>query len=145
MDGGRALRALLVSRMTYPRATQFAVTVGQGLALVLGIVGLFTHPMLLLIGLWVWVGASQDAGAVEMRSALSGTPAQAVMLTNFQELESGDTLADAVRLTLRGSQHDFPVVEQGHVIGILTRIDLLVALAEFGQDHPVTAAMRRGS
>jgi Zn-dependent protease/CBS domain-containing protein len=144
MDGGRALRALLASRMPYPRATQFAVTVGQGLALVFGIVGLFTSPLLLLVCFWVWVGASQEAGAAEIRWALSGTPAQAVMLTNFQELESGDTLADAVRLTLRGSQDDFPVVEQGRVIGILTRIDLLLALAEFGQDYPVTAAMRSG-
>ena len=144
MDGGRALRALLAKRMTYPRATQFAVTVGQGLALVFGIIALFVNPILLFICLLVWIGASHEAGAVEIRSALSGTPAQAVMLTNFQELESGDTLADAVRLTLRGSQHDFPVVEQGRVIGILTRIDLLLALAEFGQDHPVTAAMRSG-
>jgi Zn-dependent protease len=144
MDGGRALRALLASRLTHPKATQFAVTVGQGLALVFGIIGLFVHPMLLFICLLVWVGTSQEAeaGAAEMRWALSGMPAQAVMLSNFQELESGDTLADAVRLTLRGSQDDFPVVEQGRVIGILTRIDLLLALTEYGQDHPVTAAMR---
>lgn len=144
MDAGRAVRALLASRLSYPKATQLMITAGQGLALVFGIVGLFTYPLLLFIGFLVWIAASQEAGAVAMRSALSGTPAQAVMLTNFQELESGDTLADAVRLTLRGSQHDFPVVEQGHVIGILTRIDLLVALAEYGHDHPVTAAMRRG-
>jgi Zn-dependent protease/CBS domain-containing protein len=143
MDGGRVLRALLASRMTYPKATQLASSVGQGLALVFGFIGLFTNPMLLFIGLFVWIGASQEAGAVQMRSALSGTPAQAAMLTDFEELQSGGTLADAVRLTLRGSQHDFPVVEQGRVTGILTRTDLLVALAEYGQDHPVTAVMRR--
>ena len=143
MDGGRVLRALLASRMTYPKATQLAASVGQGLAFVFGFIGMFTNPMLLFVGLFVWIGASQEAYAVQMKSALSGTPARVAMLTDFRELKSGDTLADAVRLILGGSQHDFPVVEQGRVTGILTRTDLLVALAEHGQDHPVTFAMRR--
>jgi Zn-dependent protease len=145
MDGGRVLQALLASRMTYPKATQLAASVGQGLALVFGFIGLFTNPMLLFIGLFVWIGASQEAGAVQMKSALSSTPVQGAMLTDFEGLQAGDTLADAVRLTLRGSQHDFPVVEQGRVTRILTRTDLLVALAEYGQDHPVTSVMRRSS
>jgi Zn-dependent protease/CBS domain-containing protein len=143
MDGGRVLRAVLASRMTYARATRIAASTGQALAMVFGFFGLFTNPMLLFIGLFVWIGASQEAGAVQTRAALSGTPAQAAMLTDFEELRSDDTLADAVRLTLRGSQHDFPVLDAGRVTGILTRNDLLVALAEYGQDHPVTAVMRR--
>jgi Zn-dependent protease/CBS domain-containing protein len=143
MDGGRVLRAVLASRMNFARATRMAASTGQALAMVFGFVGLFTNPMLLFIGLFVWIGASQEAGAVQTRSALSGTPAQAAMLTDFEELQSSDTLADAVRLTLRGSQHDFPVLAAGRVTGILTRADLLVALAAYGQDHPVTAVMRR--
>jgi len=46
MDGGRVLRSLLALRLEYTRATQIAVTVGQGLALVLGLVGLFSNPFL---------------------------------------------------------------------------------------------------
>ncbi len=34
-------------------------------------------------------------------------------------------------------------MEGGRVAGILTRADLLVALAEHGTDYPVTAIMRR--
>ena len=143
MDGGRVLRALLASRMAYARATRIAASTGQALAMALGFIGLFTNPMLLFIGLFVWIGASQEADAVQTRSALSGTPAQAAMLTDFEELQSGDTLADAVRLTLRGSQHDFPVLDAGRVTGILTTNDLLAALSAYGQDHPVTAVMRR--
>jgi Zn-dependent protease/CBS domain-containing protein len=143
MDGGRALRAFLASRMTYPKATQLAASLGQALAFTFGFVGLFTNPMLLFIGLFVWIGASQEACAVQIKSALSGTPASAAMLTRFETLWCSDTLADAVRLTLRGSQPDFPVLDGERVVGILTRTDLLVALAQFGQDHPVTSAMRR--
>jgi Zn-dependent protease/CBS domain-containing protein len=143
MDGGRVLRALLATRMTYPKATQVAASVGQGLAFVFGFVGLFTNPMLLFIGLFVWIGASQEAGAAQIKSALSGTPARAAMLTGFATLESGDTLADAVRLTLEGSQRDFPVIDQGRVAGILTASDMLVALENYGEDHAVTLVMRR--
>jgi Zn-dependent protease len=143
MDGGRVLRALLASRMEYTRATQIAAGVGQGLAFVFGFVGLFSNPMLLFIALFVWIGASQEASATQMKAALAGTPIRAAMLTDFRTLGSGDKLADAVRLVLSGSQQDFPVMEQGQVAGILTRGDMLVALAEHGHDHPVTGPMRR--
>jgi Zn-dependent protease/CBS domain-containing protein len=143
MDGGRVLRALLASRMTYPRATQIAASVGQALALAFGFVGLFTNPMLVFVSLFVWIGASQEVYATQMKSALSGTPTRTAMLTDFETLDIADTLADAVRTTLRGSQHDFPVLDRARVAGVLTRTDLLVALTEFGPDHPVAAVMRR--
>lgn len=143
MDGGRVLRALLATRMTYPKATQIAASVGQGLAFAFGIIGLFTNPMLLLIGVFIWIGAGQEAGAVQVKSALSGTPAGAAMLTDFDTLQAGETLAVAVRLTLKGSQRDFPVIDRGRVAGILTGADLVAALEDYGEDYPVTLAMRR--
>jgi predicted transcriptional regulator len=143
MDGGRVLRALLASRMEYAKATQIAAGVGQGLAFLFGFIGLFTNPMLLFTALFVWIGASQEASAVQMKAVMAGIPIQAATLTDFRHLESSDTLADAVRLILQGSQQDFPVMDRNRVVGILTRSDLLVALAKHGQEHPVTAAMRR--
>lgn len=143
MDGGRVLRALLASRMTYPKATQVAASMGQALAFTFGFVGLFTNPVLLFIALFVWIGATQQASAAQIKSALSVTPASAAMLTDFEMLGSWDTLADAVRKTLRGSQHDFPVLDRERVVGILTRSDLLVALTDFGHDYPVASVMRR--
>jgi Zn-dependent protease/CBS domain-containing protein len=143
MDGGRVLRALLASRMEYVKATQTAAGIGQGLAFVFGLIGLFGNPMLLFIALFVWIGASQEASATQMKAAMAGTPIRAAMLTDFRHLDGDDKLADAVRLILQGSQQDFPVMEGGRVAGILTRADLLVALAEHGPDCPVTATMRQ--
>jgi Zn-dependent protease/CBS domain-containing protein len=142
MDGGRVLRALLASRMPYPKATQIAASVGQGLALIFGVVGLFTNPMLLLIAVFVWVGASQESGAVQIKSALSGTPVKAAMLREFATLNYGDSLASAVRLSLNSTQRDFPVIAQNRVAGMLTGSDMLAALAEHGDHYPVTLAMR---
>ena len=142
MDGGRALRAFLATKMDYPKATKIATGLGQGLACLFGVIGLFTNPFLLFIALFVWIGAAQEASAVQMKSAFAGTPIRAAMLTDFHVLRPSDTLADAVNLILQGSQQDFPVVDQSGVVGILTRTDLLVALAKNRQDHAVAPIMR---
>ena len=142
MDGGRILRALLSSRMGHTRGTEVAASVGQVFAFVMGLIELFISPMLLLVGLFVWIGAAQEANAVRLRSALSDTPARAVMLTDFSTLEADDKLSEAVRLTLNGAQRDFPVVDTGGAIGMVTGSGLLGALAAHGLDRPVTVAMR---
>src|SRR3954452_2607609 len=49
MDGGRILRALLAMKLRYARATQVAARIGQGLAIVFALVGLFGNPLLLFI------------------------------------------------------------------------------------------------
>jgi Zn-dependent protease/CBS domain-containing protein len=143
MDGGRLLRALLAMRMEYTRATQIAAGVGQGLALVFGFLGLFTNPFLLFIALFVWIGAAQEASMAQMKSALAGIPVSRAMLTDFRTLATGDPLSRAVDLILRGSQQDFPVLDDSRVVGILTRDDLFAALQQRGQDAPVGDVMQR--
>jgi Zn-dependent protease/predicted transcriptional regulator len=143
MDGGRVLRALLAMRMEYTKATQIAASLGQGLAFALGFIGLFTNPFLVFIALFVWIGAAQEASMVQIRSALEGIPVARAMLTDFRALTSRDSLARAVDLILTGSQQDFPVVDDGRVVGVLTRGDLLIALAQRGQETPVVDVMRR--
>ncbi|MCG3118562.1 MAG: putative zinc metalloprotease Rip3 [bacterium] len=143
MDGGRVLRALLATKMEYTRATQIAAHIGQGIALIFGFIGLFSNPFLLFIALFVWIGATQEASMVQMKSALGGIPVGRAMLTNFQTLSPHDTLARAVELILRGSQQDFPVVENQKVVGVLTRADLLLALAKASPYAAVAEVMQR--
>jgi Zn-dependent protease/CBS domain-containing protein len=143
MDGGRVLRAVLASRMEYTRATQLAANVGQGMAFLFGFAGLFGNPMLLFIALFVWIGAAQEASAVQMKSALGGIPVSRAMLSDFRTLQPGDTLARAAELILAGSQHDFPVVEGDRVAGVLTRADLIGALSAQDLQRPVADIMQR--
>ena len=143
MDGGRVLRAALAMRMEYTRATQVAANIGQGMALLFGLVGLFLNPFLLFIALFVWIGAGQEAAMTQMRSALGGIPLERAMITDFRTLAPSDPLARAVDLLLTGAQQDFPVVDGHTVVGILNRADLLTALARRHEEAPVSEAMRR--
>jgi Zn-dependent protease/CBS domain-containing protein len=143
MDGGRVLRALLALKLEYVQATQIAATIGQGIALLFGFIGLFTNSFLLFIALFVWIGAAQEASMVQVRHSLGGIPITRAMQTDFQVLSPSDTLSRVVELILAGSQQDFPVVENGRVAGILDRDTFISALSKNGQNTPVTEVMHR--
>ena len=143
MDGGRVLRALLATRLEYTRATQIAANIGQAMALMFGFLGFFYNPFLMFIALFVWIGAAQEASMAQMKSSLAGIPVMRAMITEFQTLTPQDPLARAVEKILAGSQQDFPVIDEGQVVGILTRHDLLVGLTQHGQATRVADTMQR--
>jgi Zn-dependent protease len=140
MDGGRVLRALLAMRLPYSRATRLAASIGQFIAILFGLVGLTAGtPLLLLIALFVWIGAEAEAAQVEERVALRGVPVRDAMLTEYYTLMPYDTLGRAADLLLAGSQHDFPIVSphDGGFEGLLTRSELMAGLAEAGREARV--------
>ncbi len=145
MDGGRVLRALLAMKMDYVGATHVAATIGQGLAFVFGLIGLVQpNPLLLFIALFVWMGAAGEAGMVQVRSALSGIPVRTAMITEYRTLSPDESLSRAVEHVLAGFQQDFPVIDAwGRVVGILTRSDLMSALAQKGMEGRVGDVMQR--
>ncbi len=141
MDGGRVLRAALAMRTDRVRATRTAARIGQALAIGLGFLGLMGNPFLILIAVFVWIGAGAEAGAAEDDARLSGRPAGRAMITDFQVAHPGDPLARVVELTLSGSQKDFPVVEDGAVVGVLSQTALLRGLRDLGADGRVVQVM----
>jgi Zn-dependent protease len=137
MDGGRVLRALLAMRLPYARATRLAASIGQFMAIGFGLLGLCGGPpLLLLIALFVWIGAEAEAAQVEERIALKDVPVRTAMLTEYHTLMPMDSLGHAADLLLAGTQHDFPIVSVAdHSFqGLLTRTDLMTGLARGGRD-----------
>jgi Zn-dependent protease/CBS domain-containing protein len=144
MDGGRALRALLAYRMGYARATRIAARVGQGLAVLFGLFGLFTgNAILLFIALFVYLGASAEGHDAQLRQVARGMLAADAMVTRFESLSPVSRVEDAVQCLIRTTQHEFPVVDGGgRLRGVLTRDDMIRVLRERGPDAPVLEAMR---
>jgi stage IV sporulation protein FB len=144
MDGGRVLRALMAIPLGFARATQLAARIGQALAVVLGVLGLFGSPLLVLIAVFVFLAASAEAGLVQGRDLTRGFLASDAMITEYQSLSPSSTLDDAEQLLLRTSQQAFPVVDgQGGLRGAVTRGGLIEALREKGGETPVLDIMRR--
>jgi Zn-dependent protease len=142
MDGGRMLRAVLAWRGDFVRATRTAASIGQAIALGLGLLGLFANPVLVFVAMFVWIGAAGEASAVEAKALLDGLPATAAMMTDFEVLRPADSLDRAARLLLQGSQIDFPVVDDGgDLVGILTREALVEGLRKNGPEASVGTAM----
>jgi CBS-domain-containing membrane protein len=141
MDGGRVLRSILALNLEYTRATQIAASVGQAIAFLFGFIGLFSNPFLVFIALFVWIGAQGESRMVSMKSALQGIPVSRAMLTDFKTLTTGDNLGTAIDYVLAGSQKDFPVLEEGEVVGILSQARLFEGLRRSGEGTPVADVM----
>jgi len=64
MDGGRVFRAALSPRLGYRRATELAAKVGRFAGIGMMVIGLFTRPLLMLIGAFVYFAAGAEARQV---------------------------------------------------------------------------------
>jgi CBS domain-containing protein len=144
MDGGRILRSLLAMRMDYRRATGIAVVVGQAMAFLFGLYGFaYGQYFLILIAIFVWMGAGQEGAQTSIRQLLGNTTVGQGMIRQPWSLAPEYPLSRAVELTLSTAQSDFPVLDrEGQVVGLLTLQDLLSAL-QVRPDAPVSEAMRR--
>jgi len=144
MDGGRVLRALIAMRLPYERATRIASGIGQFVALVFGAAGLFNgNMMLVLIALFVFIAAGEERTIVQTRVSIQGLPVRAAMVTEFHQLDVNAPLSLAVEYLMAGSQQDFPVMQDGTPLGVLTRDQLLAAIARHGASVPVSQVVLR--
>jgi Zn-dependent protease/CBS domain-containing protein len=142
MDGGRVLRSLLATRMGELDATRIAVRVGQGLAVLLGLVGIYTRSLsLLLIAAFVFFGAGQEWRGSQLTSALQRVPASAALIRGGVVLAPHEPLARAIDIALKGGQADFAVFDRGYLVGVLTREDVSEGFRRYGPDVAVGRVM----
>lgn len=141
MDGGRVLRGILATRMDYVRATSAAVTIGQGLAMLFILFGIFFNWWLAIIGLFLYIGAGSEKQHVILKSLLHDVPASEVMVREFRALRPDQLLSEALEQFYHGCQEDFPVIGEKGLAGILTRDRILSSVHEKGLDIPVSEVM----
>jgi len=139
MDGGRVLRSLLAMRLPYARATRIAAQIGQASPCCSRwrACSSYAGPLMVFVALFVFMSAGEERALVATRTALSGLPVSAAMVTAFMSLETRHELQYAADLMLAGDQQDFPVLEGGRYLGMLARKDLIKGLREEGPTAPV--------
>lgn len=142
MDGGRILRALLATRLEYARATRLAAYLGQGIAVVFAIAGFFWNPLLVVTALFIFFGAQAESNMAQGRAKLHGYTVEQAMRTNVRALAPYEWLSHAVDHMMATGQQDFPIVENGRVVGLLGREALMRGLQQFGAYSPLSAVMQ---
>jgi stage IV sporulation protein FB len=143
MDGGRVLRALLATVMPQAQATAVAVSVGQGLAWVLGLLGLLTGNLIwILIAVFVYAGAAQEGRMTKIKNVLAGFRVRQAFSRHAEAVSPDDPVSHVADLTLESFQADFPVCDGEQVVGMLTYTDVLGTLKQRRPETPVREVMR---
>ena len=143
MDGGRVLRALLAWRLPYARATHIAARVGQFVAILLAVVGLFGNLMLVFVALFVLFAGRTEAAMAKQEDGESGVRFGEVVHRQFQKVYTDSRVADVARQLLFASRRDFPVLQGRQQVGIVTAGDILSAMANGQGDRRVVDVMHR--
>lgn len=145
MDGGRVLRALLATRMPHARATLIAARVGQGVAVLFGVWAATSgNFILLLIALFVFMGAQQELAYARFRQQARSLRVGQVMNTTFRVLPIGLRVGEIGEALARDGQTVFPFVDDRLLLrGIASRGDLLQAAGELPPESPASCVVRQ--
>lgn len=142
MDGGRILRALLAMRIDYVRATRIAAGVGRVAAVGLGIYGLLNgNFFLIMIAVFIFGAATQEARATKARHLLQGYTVQQAFSTSSYRLEASYTLQQAANMMAYSGQRDFAVVSGEQFVGFLPHSILSDALRTYPGHTPISTIM----
>ena len=125
MDGGRVLRAWLAKRMPLHRATKIAADVGKGFAIVFGLIGLFFfNPFLILIALFIYIGASSESTAVKYSYLLQNVTVGDMMSSPVTTVAPTLPVSQVITMMYSSKHLGFPVVDRDALIGMVTLADV---------------------
>lgn len=126
MDGGRVLRALLARNQPHAQATQRAAAIGKVFAFFMGLIGLFTFQLLLIVlAFFIYIAASGEAQQTTLKAAFEDVTVADVM-TRREDLHTvtGDTsVADLMSRMFEERHTGYPVLHGGNLVGMVTLED----------------------
>lgn len=128
MDGGRVLRAFLTYlRKDLVRATENAAAIGQFFAFLMVLMGLVGNFWLAVIGVFIYLGASQEVYSTRISSILKPIRVGDVMLGRDTVLTVSPNvpLSQALDLMYQAQVQDLIVCTENSLLGVITWDDLL--------------------
>ena len=143
MDGGRVFRALLAFRMERTKATRVAAGLGQFIAIGFVFLGFFYNPFLVIIGLFIFIGAQAEAQQTVNQSLMRGFTVRDALLGEIPSIEADATIRHATDRLLQGQDKNFLVKNGSTPVGTLGRDEIIKALGDMGEKASVREAMRK--
>lgn len=141
MDGGRILRALLSYKLERHQATKIAARIGQVIALGFILLGFFSNPFLIFIGIFVFMGAQIESEYTESKYMLKGYRVRDVLMKQYPTIDYNETLETAVKLMLDSQNKHFLVTENGIPMGTLNREQIIEALSKKEEETGLSSIM----
>ena len=120
MDGGRVFRALLAERMSYADATKYASFLGRILGILMVVVGIFYNIFLTIIGIFIYIGASEETEQTIVSTTLARVRVKDVMNPEVSVATPETTLAEALEIMFKARYHDILIENEGVFQGIVT-------------------------
>ncbi len=132
MDGGRVFRALLAERMKYSDATRYAVYLGRIFGIAMVIAGLIfpSYFLLILVGIFVYIGASEEGEQTIISTKLAGVRVGDVMQSEVGSVNPQQSLTEALEIMFKNRYHDVLVEKDGVFQGVVSWNDLMKVNAE---------------
>ncbi len=121
MDGGRVFRALLAERMKFTDATKYAAYIGRifGIAMVIFGIVFPAYLLLIVVGLFVYVGATEEAEQTIVSTTLARVRVSDVTCSEVATVTPETTLADAFDIMFKARYHDAIVVKDDVFAGVV--------------------------
>ena len=126
MDGGRVLRALLARNQPHAQATQRAASVGKVFAFLMGIIGLFSFQLLLIVlAFFVYIAASGEAQQTTLKATFEGVTVTDVMTPREQlhTVTEDTSVADLMSRMFEERHTGYPVLDGDELVGMVTLED----------------------
>lgn len=124
MDGGRVLRAFLVTRQGHLQGTKMAVKISQIFSWVFGIIGFLQFNFLLmLIALFVYAAAKSEYFVVMAHTLLKGMRAKDLMIS-LPSISENATISQAITQMVSSKNLLLPITKEAGLPSIVTA-DLL--------------------
>ena len=125
MDGGRVFRALLAERLKYSDATRYAVYIGKIFGIAMVLIGVLYNFLLILVGIFVYIGASEEAEQTIISTTLAGVRVKDVMQSEIGFVTPKQTISEALEVMFKNRYHDALVEKGGVFQGIVTWTELM--------------------
>ena len=141
MDGGRILRAGVTPFMGRQGATTIAVSIGITLGILIGILGLLSGEYLIVLVMgFVVLAAIAEGRAVRLEESM-----RRLRVGQFAVWDRGGVSPDdPIAMALRQGARDLAVTDNGHLVGMIWRQQLVDAMSHGGLQRKISEVMDQG-